>query len=53
VPTKKTERSMLVSLAAGACLIGDGKRARQDLNLRLPPPEGGALSTELRARGGS
>src|SRR5947209_8131310 len=25
------------------------QRARQDSNLRLPPPEGGALSTELRA----
>ena len=28
------------------------KRARQDSNLRLPPPEGSALSTELRARAG-
>jgi hypothetical protein len=28
------------------------KRARQDSNLRLLPPEGSALSTELRARGG-
>ena len=28
-----------------------GQRARQDSNLRLPPPEGGALSTELRALG--
>jgi len=27
------------------------QRARQDLNLRPPAPEAGALSTELRARG--
>ncbi len=31
-------------------LRGRDQRARQDSNLRLPPPEGGALSTELRAR---
>ena len=31
---------------------GIGKRARQDSNLRLPAPEAGALSTELRALGG-
>src|SRR3954447_5184733 len=30
---------------------GIAKRARQDLNLRPPAPEAGALSTELRALG--
>jgi hypothetical protein len=30
---------------------GWGARARQDSNLRLLPPEGSALSTELRAPG--
>ena len=29
---------------------GDRQRARRDSNPRLPPPEGGALSTELLAR---
>src|SRR4051794_29917302 len=42
------------SVEAGASESGRAatwraSRARQDSNLRLPPPEGGALSTELRA----
>jgi hypothetical protein len=34
---------------SGARWRSSRRRARQDSNLRLPPPEGGALSTELRA----
>ena len=34
-----------------AVRLRQGQRARQDSNLRLLPPEGSALSTELRARG--
>ena len=41
-----TARTLQPALQAG----GLGRRARQDSNLRLLPPEGSALSAELRAR---
>ncbi len=40
-----------ILFARGSTTVRVSQCARQDSNLRLPPPEGGALSTELRARG--
>src|SRR4051812_29751307 len=49
-----TTAATAVAAPAAGVVVPDRteRRARQDSNLRLLPPEGSALSTELRAREG-